>query len=61
MIDFILIILFFIVLYFVIKLRIQVKQLNEYYKDIKLDNEIIKTKMTQFVRKQYSSDLTYII
>ena len=51
MIDFILIILFFIVLYFVIKLRIQVKQLNEYYKDIKLDNEIIKTKMTQFVRK----------
>ena len=44
-------IIIFILIYFIIDLRKQVKQLKEYYKDLKLDNEIAKAKRIQSSRQ----------
>lgn len=49
--KFIILVCLLIILYLILDLRKQVKQLKSYYKDIKLDNEIAKAKRIQASRK----------
>ena len=49
--KFIILVCLLIILYLILDLRKQVKQLKNYYKDIKLDNEIAKAKRIQASRK----------
>lgn len=49
--KFIILICLLIILYLILDLRKQIKQLKNYYKDIKLDNEIAKAKRIQASRK----------
>ena len=49
--KFIIFICLLIILYLILDLRKQVKQLKSYYKDIKLDNEVAKAKRIQASRK----------
>ena len=47
-----------VLLYLVFKLRSQVRRLEKYYKDIKIDNSIIKAKMTQTSRQLEVNNIT---
>lgn len=47
-----------VLLYLVFKLRSQVRRLEKYYKDIKIDNSIIKAKMTQASRQLEVNNIT---
>lgn len=47
-----------VLLYLVFKLRSQVSRLEKYYKDIKIDNSIIKAKMTQASRQLEVNNIT---
>ena len=47
-----------VLLYLVFKLRSQVRRLEKYYKDIKIDNSIIKAKMIQASRQLEVNNIT---